>query len=87
MIQFRSLLRPISVAKLLTVLSEASKHDHHDAALLPDHLPEVRGGMGEGSSGCDVCRVARIVVGLTKIQCLRTLQINIQFHSYELKYD
>lgn len=64
MIQFRSLLRPVAVAKLLSVLGEAREHDHDDAALLPHHLPEVGGRVRHGSSCRDVCRVAGVMVGL-----------------------
>lgn len=64
MVELRSLLRPVAVAQLLSILGESSQHHHDHAALLPDHLPEVGGGVGKGAGGGDVRRVARVMVGL-----------------------
>lgn len=64
MIEFRSLLRPIPMAKLMTVLRKSCEHHHDDAALLPYHLPEVGRGVRQGTRCSDVGGIARIVVGL-----------------------
>lgn len=64
MVELRSFLRPVAVAQLLSVLREPSQHHHNHAALLPNHLPEVRGGVGKRACSGYVGWVARVVVGL-----------------------
>lgn len=60
----RWFFRPVAVAQLLSVLRQAREHDHDDAALLPHHLPEVRGCVSHRTGCGDVCWVARVVVSL-----------------------
>jgi len=45
-IEFRALLRPVAVAHGGPILSQPCQHHHHDATLLPHHLPEVRSSVG-----------------------------------------
>ena len=58
--------RPVAVAELEAVVLEPREHHDDDAALLPDHLPEVGHGAGEGRLAHDVGRVAGIVVNLER---------------------
>ena len=62
MILFRSFLRPISVAELVSVLSQLGQHHDDDAPLLPNHLPEVGYGVGHGTLRNDVGRVPGVVI-------------------------
>lgn len=64
MIEFRTLLRPIPMAKLITVLRKPCEHNHDDASLLPYHLPEVGRGVRQRTRCGDIGRVARIMIGL-----------------------
>lgn len=64
MIELRSLLRPITMAKLLTVLRKPCEHHHDNAALLPYHLPEVGRGLRQWTRCRDIGWIARVVIGL-----------------------
>ena len=61
-----SLGRPVSVAELQAVVLETGQHHDDDAALLPDHLPEVGHRAGERGLAHDVGGVAGVVVNLNK---------------------
>jgi hypothetical protein len=62
-----ALLRPVPVAHGVAVLGQSGQHHHHDASLLPNHLPEVGDRLLKRALGGDVSRVAGIVVGLKAI--------------------
>ena len=63
-----ALFRPVPVTQVQAVLSEASQHDDDHTARLPDHLPEVRFGVGQRPLCYDVRRIARVVVGLSSVR-------------------
>ena len=69
-IEFGSLLRPVAVAHGGPILCQPCQHHHHDAALLPHHLPEVRSSVGQRSLGCNVGRITRVMIRLYKAKTL-----------------
>jgi hypothetical protein len=52
------------------ILSKPCQHHHHDTALLPPHLPEVRSSVGQRSLGCDVGRITRVMIRLYRAKTL-----------------
>ena len=71
-INLRALFGPIAMTQREGVLGETGEHDDDDAALLPDHLPEVGGCAGQGALGRDVGRVPGVVVRLRGNRGTRT---------------
>jgi len=69
-IEFGALFRPVAVAHGGPVLRQPCQHHHHDATLLPHHLPEVRSSVGQRSLGCDVGRIARVMIRLHEAKTL-----------------
>ena len=63
-IELGALVRPVAMAHRLALLRQSRQHHDHHAALLPDELPEVGGGLGQRALRRYVRRVARVVVGL-----------------------
>lgn len=63
-VQLGTFFGPVAMTHRLSFLGETRQHDNHDATLLPDELPEVRGGLRHWALGRYVRRIARIVIGL-----------------------
>lgn len=64
LIDFASLLGPIPIAHAESIFAQSGQHHNNDAALFPDHLPEVGFGSRQGALGHDVRRIAWVVISL-----------------------
>lgn len=67
-VEFRSFLRPIAVTLGVSFLGESRQHYHDNATLLPDQLPEVRGGVRQRSLRGDVGGAPGVMIRLAHKQ-------------------
>ncbi len=57
-------LWPVTMTEMVTVVLESGQHDNDDAALFPDHLPEIGNCLAQWTLCYDVRGVPGIVISL-----------------------